>query len=105
MKKITLGILLGVLVGIIDVIPMVMQKITWDANLSAFFHWVIVGFFIATTSLKINGALRGLFISAITLLPIAFLVWWNDMSSIIPMGISTIVFGLVLGFLIDKYGK
>ena len=105
MKKTQLGILLGTIAGIIDVIPMIIQKLTWDANLSAFFHWIIVGFFIATINIKIRGILKGLLISIITLIPIAFLVWWNDTSSIIPMSISTIIYGIVLGFLIDKYGK
>jgi len=54
MKKIKIGILLGVVAGIIDVIPMIMQKLTWDANISAFTMWIVVGFLIATIDLKIN---------------------------------------------------
>jgi hypothetical protein len=34
--------------GVIDVIPMVVQNLTWDANLSAFAHWVVTGFLIST---------------------------------------------------------
>ena len=63
MKKVTLGVLLGALIGVIDIIPMIAHKITWDANLSAFFYWVVVGFFIATTDIKIKGSIKGLFIS------------------------------------------
>ncbi len=105
MNKIKLGILLGIVVGIIDVIPMVFVGLTWDANLSAFFHWVVVGFLIATVDIKMRGVLKGIFISVITLVPLAFLVWWKDGSSIIPMTASTIVYGVILGFFIDKYGK
>ena len=105
MKKTQLGILLGIIAGIIDVIPMIVQKLTWDANLSAFFHWVIAGFFISAIDIKIKGVVKGLIISIILLIPIAFLVWWNDTSSILPMSISTIILGSLLGFLIDKYGK
>jgi hypothetical protein len=105
MKKIKLGILLGVIAGIIDVIPMIMQKLTWDANLSAFAHWVIIGFFIAISDIKLKGALKGLAVSIILLIPIAILAWWNTTSSIIPMTIATIILGSSLGFLIDKYGE
>ncbi len=105
MKKVWLGIVAGAIAGVIDVIPMVIQKMTWDANLSAFFHWVTVGFFIATTNVGLKGALKGLLIAIVTLLPIAFLVWWHDPSSIVPMSISTVIFGLALGFVIDKYGR
>ena len=56
MKKIPLGLLLGTIAGIIDIIPMIIQKLTWNANLSAFTHWVIVGFLIAASNLQIKGA-------------------------------------------------
>jgi len=36
MKKIRLGILLGAVAGIVDVIPMLLQNLSWDANVSAF---------------------------------------------------------------------
>ena len=104
MKKIYLGIISGIIAGVIDVVPMVLQKLTWDANFSAFFHWVVLGYLISITNLKLKGYLKGLFLSILTMIPIAFLVWWKDFSAIIPMSISTILFGLLLGFLIEKYG-
>jgi len=105
MKKIKFGILLGICAGIIDIIPMIAKKITWDANLSAFFLWVIAGFFIAAADIKLKGALKGLLVSFLLLIPVAFLVWYSDTSSIIPMAISTVILGASLGFLIEKYGK
>ena len=41
MNRIAIGIVFGIIAGIIDVIPMVLQKLTWDANLSAFSMWVM----------------------------------------------------------------
>jgi len=105
MKKVWLGIILGSVVGIIDVIPMMVQKMSWDANFSAFFHWVILGYLIAITNLKLKGYLKGLFLSILTMIPLGCLVWWNDYSAIIPMSISTLIFGSLLGFLIEKYSK
>lgn len=104
-KKTQFGIFLGIIVGIIDVTPMILQKMPWDANFSAFFHWIILGYLISIVNLRMKGYLKGLFLSILTMIPIAFLAWWNDYSAIIPMSISTIVFGLLLGFLIEKYGK
>jgi hypothetical protein len=42
MKKIKIGILLGIIAGIIDVIPMIIQKLTWDANISAISMWIVI---------------------------------------------------------------
>lgn len=105
MKKIHLGILLGIVAGIIDVIPMIIQKLTWDANLSAFTHWVIVGFLIAASNLQIKGAWKGLFVSFLLLIPTAILVGWQQPLSLIPMLIATLILGSASGFIIEKYGR
>ena len=105
MKKTQLGVLLGILAGIIDVIPMVLQKLTWDANLSAFSLWIISGFLIATSNLKIKGITKGIIIPFLVLLPSAVIIGWQEPFSLIPITIMTLILGLALGFLIDKYGK
>jgi hypothetical protein len=105
MKKIKIGILFGTLAGIVDVIPMVIQKLTWDANLSAFFFWIISGFFIASTSLKVTGVFKGLIISCLVLFPSAVLIVWKQPVSLIPIFIMTLILGSALGYCVDKYGK
>lgn len=105
MKKIQLGLLFGFIAGIIDVIPMLIKKLTWDANLSAFTFWIITGFLISTTDLKLKGALKGIFISVLLLLPLAFIIGWQQPKSLIFIIIMNIILGSSLGFLIDKYGK
>ncbi|MBU1911717.1 MAG: hypothetical protein ABID61_00210 [Candidatus Micrarchaeota archaeon] len=101
-NKIHKGILLGAIAGVIDVVPMILQNLTWDANLSAFVHWVIAGFVISTSDLKMKGPVKGLVISALLAIPIMILVGWSDPVSIIPIGIMTVILGSLLGYLIDK---
>jgi hypothetical protein len=105
MKKVYLGILLGIIAGIIDVTPMVAQNLTWDANLSAFSLWVVSGFLIASSNLKISGALKGLLISFLIAIPALFLIGWNAPLTLVPIIIMTTILGSVLGYLIEKYGK
>jgi len=105
MRKTFVGVLFGVLFGVIDVIPMIIQNLSWEANLSAFFHWVSVGFFIATVNLNLKASVKGILIAVISLIPIAFIVWTSDVSAIIPMSVSTLVFGALLGYLIEKFGN
>ncbi len=102
MKRIGIGILLGMLAGIIDVIPMMLQKLTWDANISAFANWVVVGFLIATIELNINSIIKGILIAFMVLLPVAVLIGWKEPLSLIPIGIMTTILGGVLGFSINK---
>ena len=102
MKKIKIGILLGFVAGIIDVIPMIMQKLTWDANISAFTMWIVVGFLIATIDLKINSIIKGILTAFLVLLPTAILIGWKEPVSLIPITIMTTILGGLLGFSINK---
>ena len=105
MKKISIGIILGILAGIIDLILMIFQKLSWNANLSAFSLWIISGFLIATSNIKIKGAAKGIIISFLVLLPAAILVGRKELFSLIPIFVMTLILGSVLGFFIDKYDE
>ena len=105
MRKTTLGLIFGFLAGIIDLIPMIIQNLTWDANLSALSLWIIAGFLISTTNLKMNSILKGSIISFLVLIPSAFIIGWKEPFSLLPISIMTLILGGLLGYLIDKFGK
>ena len=102
-NKILVGTLFGVVAGIVDIVPMIFQGLTWDANLSAFSLWVIAGFMISTSVLKLNGALKGAVISFLLLTPSAIIVGWHQPSSLIPIGVMTLILGGILGCVIDRF--
>lgn len=102
MNKKIIGILFGVVAGIIDVIPMIMQNLSWDANISAFTMWVVIGFFIASVELKINPILKGIVISFLVLLPLAIIIGRNDPAVLIPITIMTTILGSFLGYAMSK---
>ncbi len=104
-RKIITGIFFGAIAGVIDVIPMILQKLPWDANISAFSMWIIVGFFISVSNLKLPAFLKGLLIAFLVLLPSAILIGWKEPVSLLPIGIMTIVLGSALGIIIEKVGK
>jgi hypothetical protein len=101
-NNLVIGLLLGVAAGVLDLIPMLLQGLTWDANLSAFFLWVVSGFFLATTNLKLPPVLKGIVIPFICLLPSAFIIGWKEPFSLVPIGVMTLILGALLGFVYDK---
>jgi len=102
MNKLITGVILGFFAGIIDVIPMIIQNLTWDANLSALSMWIIVGFFIAALDLKVNPIIKGIIVAFSVLLPSAILIGWEEPLSLIPITIMTIILGALLGFSINR---
>ncbi|NCN82342.1 MAG: hypothetical protein GW947_00080 [Candidatus Pacebacteria bacterium] len=102
MEKTKKSLLLGAIAGVIDVIPMIVQKLTWDANLSAFAFWIIAAFFISTTNIQLKGAIKGITIAMILLVPLAFLIAWNNPISLLPILIMTVILGTILGWSLEK---
>ncbi len=105
MKKTATGILFGSIAGLIDVIPMFMMNLSWDAIISAFTMWVIVGFLIASILLNINSVLKGIIVAFLGLTPTAVLIGWKEPASLIPIFIMTTFLGGLLGFIIHKTTK
>ncbi|MFZ5940175.1 MAG: hypothetical protein ACOYXB_06340 [Bacteroidota bacterium] len=102
MKRTVTGILLGALAGVIDVIPMIVMKLSWDANISAFSMWVVIGFLLSVTDMKIHPVLKGIVLAFMVLLPSAILIGWKEPSSLIPVAVMTTILGGLLGFTVHK---
>lgn len=105
MKKIRTGILLGAAAGAVDVTPMIILKLTWDANLSAFTMWLVIGFLLSVVELKMKPVVKGIFLSFLVLSPVAVLIAWKEPVSLIHVGIMTTILGGLLGFFYNKLSK
>lgn len=98
MIKILFGLLIGSFAGILDVIPMVLQKLPLQADISAFCMWVVVGVLVATSNIKLNGPLKGIVIAFLVLSPTAVLIGWENPMNLVPVGIMTVVLGGLVGW-------
>jgi hypothetical protein len=105
MKKVKNGILLGFIAGVIDIIPMLLERSTWDANISALSMWVVIGIFVSTIEWKINSIVKGILISFLVLFPSAIIQGWKEPISLIPIISITIILGGILGYSIRKINK
>ncbi len=97
MNEILIALLIGIFAGIIDVIPMIIQKMNKYANLSAFFHWVVLGLIIPFVAWDILPWLKGLIIAEISAVPILFMVAKEDMKAIIPITAMSAILGIGIG--------
>ncbi len=97
MSEILIALIIGIIAGLIDVIPMIIQKLEKSANLSAFFHWVVLGLIIPFVSWDITPWLKGLIIAEISAIPILFIVASEDKKAIIPITLMSAILGIGIG--------
>jgi hypothetical protein len=105
MRSIIIGISFGVLAGTFDLIPMLVQKLPWDADLSAFSMWVVVGFFISTSRLKLPAPLLGLVTSFLCLIPSAIIIGAKEPFTLVPITIMTAILGTGLGWAVKRFER
>jgi hypothetical protein len=103
MQKLFSAIAIGVLAGVIDVIPMIVQKIDKTSCLSAFVHWVVLGVVISYISAPMPDWAKGGIVGFFSALSIVILVAQADPKSIPPILITSIVLGGVVGILSGKF--
>jgi len=88
-----IALIIGIVAGLIDVTPMIIQKLDKRANWSAFIHWVVLGLIIPFVHWDIQPWLKGLIIGELTTLPVIIIVFPKERKALVPM----ILFSAILG--------
>mgnify|MGYP000014480034 CR=1 FL=1 len=94
MNNILIALLIGIIAGILDVIPMILQKLNKYANFSAFMHWVVLGLIIPFVHWNVDPWLKGLLIGVLSAIPVIILVSEKDKKSIIPILAMSALLGI-----------
>ncbi len=103
MNQYLIAIIIGLVAGLIDVIPMIIMKLEKTATLSAFVHYFALGLIIPFVGWGIAPWLKGVIISVISALPIMIIVYPTDKKAIIPMMIFSLIIGAGIGIAGAKF--
>ena len=103
MKSILLALVLGAGAGIIDIIPMLIQKLDKYATCSAFVQWLVLGLVITFIKIPgVDGWLKGLITAVLLSLPIIIIVMKNDFRSIFIILFMSAFLGSLVGWVSEK---
>jgi hypothetical protein len=102
MNKLLKSLSIGIIAGVLDILPMFAQNLAWNANLSAFIHWVVLGVIIAHVELGLKGWIKGLIIALASSVPIILI---TGVDSVIPIALMSAVLGVLVGIATDKFAK
>jgi len=91
------ALLIGLAAGTIDVVPMIIQKLNKTACISAFIHYLALGFLIPFVQWDIAPWMKGIIISVLVSIPVMIIVGEKDKKALIPMTIFAIVLGAAIG--------
>jgi hypothetical protein len=101
--KLFISIGIGTVAGVIDVIPMLIQKLDKFSNWSAFVHWIVLGVIISYIQVPLAPWLKGLVIAECCALPAIILVAKTDRKSIVPMVVMSAILGIAVGIGTGKF--
>lgn len=100
-----LTLLIGIVAGIIDILPMIKMKIDKYACLSAFLYYLILPFVIFGINWFGNlWWLKGGIVAILMAIPVIILVAKEDKKSPIAMAIMSIILGTIIG-LVGHFGN
>lgn len=105
MGKFLAALTIGVIAGIIDIVPMIFQKLDKFSIISAFVQWIVVAFVITHIHFGVEGWLKGLIVAIVMALPIVILVLKTDAKSVLPILAMSAVLGSLVGFVAERYIK
>ena len=98
MKTLFLSLAIGVVAGIVDIIPMIIQKLDKRATLSAFLQYLFVSIIIVNINLfGIVWWLQGGLISLALSIPVIIIVSGNDKKSIPIIASMAVILGTLIG--------
>jgi len=103
MNNYLIALIIGIVAGTIDVIPMILRKLERTANLSAFFHYLILGLIIPFVDWDIQPWLKGSIIAELTAIPVMIIVFPKDKKALIPMMLFAAILGAGIGIAGAKF--
>jgi hypothetical protein len=101
MTRVTLGVVLGIAIGALDVLLMLPLSFPDKraALLGAFCARFALGFFAATVRLPLSPVLTGIVAGLLTSLPDAILT-----KAYAPIMVTGVIFGAVAGWIVGRWG-
>jgi hypothetical protein len=97
MNDLLIAIIIGLVAGLIDIIPMLIQKLDRGALVSAFVHYFALGLIIPFVNWEVAPWIKGIVIALLTAIPVMIIVYPKDKRAIIPMVIFSLILGAGIG--------
>jgi len=103
MNDFLIASVIGLTAGLIDIIPMIIQKLDRRDTISAFVHYFVLGLIIPFVNWGLAPWITGIVIALFTSIPIMIIVYPRDKKAIIPMVVFSLILGAGIGMIGAKF--
>lgn len=103
MNDFVIAAIIGLIAGLIDVIPMLIRKLDKRDSISAFIHYFALGLIIPFVNWEMTPWIKGIIIALLTSIPIMIIVYPKDKKAIIPMVLFSLILGAGIGIAGAKF--
>ena len=98
MNNFFIALIIGITAGIIDVVPMIIQKLNKVACVSAFIHNMALGLIITFVNWNLPAWITGMLVSILMAIPVMIIVLPDDKKALIPMTFFSLALGAGMGW-------
>lgn len=104
-KKMFIAISIGLVAGILDLIPLVLVGAPLLNMTSILMFWIITSYFIAHIALFKNIILNGLALSTLNMLPLVIVIYTINPKDFLPMLSMALILGPLTGYLNGRFNS
>lgn len=101
MIKITVALIIGLVAGAIDIVPMVRQKMHKASIQCVFAQWVFIGLLVPFVDWNLEPWIKGLIVAELGMVPLALLAYGRTKKSPIPIMVFAAILGVCIGIAND----
>ena len=102
MKKLVMIVLIGLVLGILDLIPLFLVNAPLFNMLSIIAFWLSATLIIYKVRFFENNAVNGLVVAVLLMIPMALAVSASNAKDFLPMMFMAIILGPIAGVLLNK---
>ena len=102
MHRLFKALLLGLAAGIIAVIPLIFQGLSWEGAISILLHWLGLGVIVTFSRMPMPNWASGSVVALLTGIPMAILAYPNDPVILAPVILFSMILGGILGYTSDR---
>jgi hypothetical protein len=101
--RILKALIIGVVAGIIDMVPMFIQGLDIFSDLAAFTHWLVLGLIIPFINWPLQGWIKGIVAGLLMAVPTVLMVLPVNRLAVFPITLFSIILGAAVGFVGEKW--